>query len=161
MALTAKLSFEKSKRVYNILDCDYEFFVSTKGGKDGKTEAYWPNANARGGYITFTIPILTGWYLLGESDFFEWLIKGTDKSGQFVFEIMVGGEKKKKVVKFQEAKCIEFQEKFESQKEEQMTMTIKFSAKHIQFGEEKADFFLSIVKEDEKEKLKESAKAMK
>ena len=154
MALTARLSFEEIKDTYNVLNCDYEFFVNTKK-PDGKTENYFPNTEARGGYITFTIlsPVDE------KIDLYDWLIDQTEQSGKFNFNIIVEGEKKEKEVIFQKARCIELEEQFESQKEEQMTLTIKFCAKHIHFGKD-ADFFHNNVKAEEKKELEASFKTM-
>jgi len=143
MALAAQLLFEDAERFYNILKCDFDFELDT--GKDN-----FPNEKPSKGYIETTLLSPCD----EKTDLHNWFIKtDTERNGGLFFEIMVGGKKQPRIVVFQKAKCVLLEEKFETQKDEQMTIKVKFSAQHVHFGEN-ADFFLRFVTEDEQKELK-------
>jgi len=155
MALSAQLLFENTVYRYNILKCDFDFSQDTTNAK-GKEE-YYPNKKARGGHIEVV--------LLSPGDektfLHDWLIKtDSELNGGLFFDIMLDGKKQQRIVLFQGAKCISLEEKFESQKDEQMTITVKYSAQHVHFGNN-ADFFLWFVKDDDQAKFKGTIEALK
>lgn len=116
MSFIAKLNVDGEES--NVLECQFSFFQDIDGiGK--------PSSIPKGGTVEITIESS------GKTDLFDWMISPTQtKSGDLAF-YRRDNLRKLKTLKFSDAHCIGYKEKYSHNGEFPMQITIVISAKEL------------------------------
>jgi hypothetical protein len=119
--MSFKSEFEVAGKKYVVKHCSYD--LSQEVDATGR-----PSAITRGGRIRLTVEST------GETDLFEWMVNNFErKDGKITF-YKRDSDSKLKTVEFKEGYLVKFEENFESDNPNPMTISFTISARELTSG---------------------------